>query len=349
MAGTTWVFAISLLSLSAVAAEDTKSFTCHPPNDANLAALIQNIEAFTAQLQTHYFEYEASCPPSVRTQISLTMARGFPCLLDLGTPIAEDHLLKMIEKKTIHVSCKNIDPKTVGSHEVPPLASAPLNGNSIELNTYYLTSSTPQKTQGTIFHELFHSIGYGHGRNVEYAYACGVACFGDDLPSRLLAQAICQGDFPSYELQTYKKAIFKFSLETGHAYEHRRKIAFDYLAQSPTDPSALALVGLAYRDLLGGDLIAESFRQQANRLIGQSADREKKELLLQLSTRREALEQPLGKETLFLASAIAHRDCPTLLALAPVKAHVNGDLQQLRAEYYAEVLASTQKSLCSSR
>lgn len=49
-----------------------------------------------------------------------------------------------------------------------------------------------EKFKGVIFHEMIHNMGYGHGDDIELAYACEACCFGDKSSNSC---RVCTGDY----------------------------------------------------------------------------------------------------------------------------------------------------------
>ena len=88
-----------------------------------------------------------------------------------------------------------------------------------------------EKFGNTIFHELFHSLGYSHGESPEYAYACTLACgnyarhqqklrFKDSVmvESWEAARRYCSGNLESEDVDLFK--IFRFLDKPNHFYNH---------------------------------------------------------------------------------------------------------------------------------
>lgn len=99
----------------------------------------------------------------------------------------------------------------------------------------------------TIFHEQLHNLGYLHGHDVEYPYACEKCCFSNGKDSDDLQKAsckVCSGSYPdgSSDL-AYLKDITEFA-QLNYDTTHSLSTALSYVKQKPGDINGLSYLAL---------------------------------------------------------------------------------------------------------
>jgi len=112
------------------------------------------------------------------------------------------------EKRELEISC--FDDTSFMFGQLAPNAYATLPSDkefpAIDVNRFY--NSTINRS--TIFHELFHLLGYDHqGETLEIAYACKFACDESEEQSerKLAAMRICSGKYESVDDTEYIKDL----------------------------------------------------------------------------------------------------------------------------------------------
>ncbi len=87
-----------------------------------------------------------------------------------------------------------------------------------------------------VFHELIHHLGYSHGRDIDYPYACEFHCFPPEDVSpaeyapemRKSAKAICSGEFGDPGDLEYLRQLTNMMYVAGGYTEFRLKTLFDF-------------------------------------------------------------------------------------------------------------------------
>jgi hypothetical protein len=151
-----------------------------------------------------------TCPNTVKEAAKSALIDGIACLKKLNTPQALDHARRLIAKTSAEsgykIRCDSADKGTT-------MAMASVSGNSM---TIYQGGMYAQNTNGVIFHEMFHSIGYRHHETVEYAYTCDTCCFGEvDKNTRETACRICSSSYEGKNDLRYLKDLQRFSNAVG--------------------------------------------------------------------------------------------------------------------------------------
>lgn len=76
-----------------------------------------------------------------------------------------------------------------------------------------MKSQTDAEWENTIFHELFHNIGYAHTRTHEFAYTCPTCCLSSNSTEKKnLACKLCKGNYLSTTNRQYLKDLYKFMI-----------------------------------------------------------------------------------------------------------------------------------------
>ncbi len=188
-----------------------------------------------------------------------TIETGLSCLQQLGTPKSISHLHKFVTllsgdpspSKRVKLMCNY--PHVAGNKETenhaydwndtfawatsyqgkddlhPAIALNPKIQKDLYDSDYYALEN-----QGTtIFHELFHNIGYTHSKfDIEYAYTCETCCFADEIDDETveIACKICRGDFKNTEDINYIAALIKF-YKNERYYKFVKNILEDFFEE----------------------------------------------------------------------------------------------------------------------
>lgn len=97
----------------------------------------------------------------------------------------------------------------------------------IDLNPTY--KSDRNYLKNTLFHELFHNIGYQHEHDIEYPYMCGSCCFDKKKKYEVLVDGmavdaaceICKGDFVDANDKDYLTTLIKYDTFADASYSKR--------------------------------------------------------------------------------------------------------------------------------
>ena len=90
----------------------------------------------------------------------------------------------------------------------------------------------------TIFHEVFHNIGYRHGESIEYAHTCAACCFPNTRQSdetKELACDICAMDETEASSKQYVEKIVNWSSKNYGASPAAIKVAKTYIKENSND------------------------------------------------------------------------------------------------------------------
>jgi len=106
-----------------------------------------------------------------------TLAEGVKCLIKLDDE-GKNHVSKiaslLLGQPSPRLMC-TLEGQKWGRREA--LSSLPPEPPWIAVNPTFLAAATPQTMKQTLFHELFHPLGYAHQSDVDYPYACSFCCF----------------------------------------------------------------------------------------------------------------------------------------------------------------------------
>ena len=118
--------------------------------------------------------------------------------------------------------------------------------------------SLDAKFKQVFFHEQLHNLGFRHGRDIEYSYACGFCCFPEENQTERtnLACKICSGNYQGStdilyvaDAIEYARKMYRPELGTDPAVE--------YVKQNPNDPMGFAFLADSLSGVLspmGGEL-----------------------------------------------------------------------------------------------
>ena len=98
--------------------------------------------------------------------------------------------------------------------------------------------------RSTLFHELFHNLGYSHGLAVEYPYTCEACCFSAETKSesdKKLACRICRGGYSGIQDPRYLVDISKYADRERSILSDTRDLVAGYVLKHPRDRNARAL------------------------------------------------------------------------------------------------------------
>ena len=96
----------------------------------------------------------------------------------------------------------------------------------------------------TLFHELFHNLGYKHSHNVEYAIACETCCFSSEEDSEEVKSSsckICKKSYSNLMDLEYLKDLSKFS-EITYKPHLATNVTITYLKENPGSLDGLSLL-----------------------------------------------------------------------------------------------------------
>jgi len=215
-----------------------------------------------------------------------TLTRGAICLWDLKTSAAKENLIKIAAllgdlRNPPKLSCPEEDPTWKG--DAVGHATVPLGRNHPTIYLRPLPLDVPgisraemqQLLRATIFHELMHNLGYLHGIDIDYPYACQACCFPEEenaKEQKRLGCEICQGGFRNTRDKAYLRKLVAFGQVEKPVRRYGNEAVFKALRESPNDRELRVLllqtqestalrVGLA--GLLEKTLTAPSKAEQA--------------------------------------------------------------------------------------
>jgi hypothetical protein len=197
--------------------------------------------------------------------VKSTMQKGLQCMLDLdkyknpktmsmtGALRNSFELTQLLKTNEVSIVCSETDYswEGVAGHasttsdakiEKPPVKHPFLSINP----TYPKNEKRPTLSEffdfkKTIFHEQLHNLGYLHGHDVEYPYACESCCFDEvdemdeeDKPDPVQQSAcnICTGDYTSEVDENYIRDIVTFMNKTYRANRGADSVR-KYLKENP--------------------------------------------------------------------------------------------------------------------
>jgi hypothetical protein len=98
----------------------------------------------------------------------------------------------------------------------------------------------------TVFHEQLHNLGYLHGHDIEYPYACEKCCFPDSSESyeqKNLACNICSGNYSGSTDIKYLRDITNYGI-SNYDTSHGVSTSIKYLQTKPGDIGGLSYLAL---------------------------------------------------------------------------------------------------------
>ncbi len=148
--------------------------------------------------------------------------------------------------------------KAVAHGTAGPVASTSrLQHPGISIDPEYLKEKKTQGERGekdlkkTLFHELFHNIGYKHFHDVEYAYACESCCIPseDDTDEvRSVSCKICKKSYTDASDLEYIKDISDFSHLVSKK-DIALKTSIKYLKENPGNLDGLSFLAMNLSDV----------------------------------------------------------------------------------------------------
>ena len=232
------------------------------------------------------------------------MEEGLACLSRLagsgGKGAAKNHasLTNLLKQKNVQIIChdEKYDWSDTLAHATTSKADTGslLKHPGISVNPKYKKEFKRKGKGGaldfkkTIFHEQMHNLGYLHGVDVEYPYACERCCFPSAKDSKELVDAacrVCSGNYKGSSDISYVKDSTTFGLESGRPRESL-EATVRYLKRHKGDLDGSIYLALNLSDIfnpIGGQL-AEKLRQESvltkaqTELISRAAEFNKDEL-----------------------------------------------------------------------
>lgn len=185
------------------------------------------------------FEIEKECGEKVPKIVAEVVKIGSACLAKLDGDGAKENRKRFAALLLAppKIFCTRKDYQWEGAY-----AYATLPGDKghplIALNPSTFAKLEDEKLRGTLFHEMFHNMGYGHFSSVEYPYACQTCCFPekelDDASVVKAACAVCRSAYKSHEDKTYLKDLVPFYELTYRSSQMNRTMSL-LLEKYPDD------------------------------------------------------------------------------------------------------------------
>jgi hypothetical protein len=201
--------------------------------DANISSLFSSSTEVVANLSDDYiptgfgYNIDPVCiekwGPGITNSLKSSTQKGLSCLLELHKNSAVPNqitgalknsfeLTKILSKNDINVVCSDA-PEGWGE-ALAMAAAGPIHNSKTNPKLRYpfisINPSLPNKKaenstssidkfESVLFHELIHSLGYGHGVSMEYAYTCETCCFegADRKHEKEMACKLCLGNYSS--------------------------------------------------------------------------------------------------------------------------------------------------------
>ena len=105
----------------------------------------------------------------------------------------------------------------------------------VSLNPNPKTKSEEGQLAGTIFHEQLHNLGYRHGKDIEYPYACEVCCImKDEGENTANACKICRGAYNGTSDKRYVLDTIAFG-KSSYNLKIASKAVLEYQKEFPKD------------------------------------------------------------------------------------------------------------------
>lgn len=163
---------------------------------------------------------------------------GLSCLKKLNTPQAQDHrariemLFRGQPKPKLFCGQQKYDWQSANAFATVNSVSDPEHPK-ISLNPYTCGHWHPDDFKSTFFHELFHNIGYIHGKDPEYAYTCSQCCFDDD-PATKVACELCAEIPQNIKDPVYLQKLIQI-YNTNFKVYRPHELVIESLTEKPQD------------------------------------------------------------------------------------------------------------------
>ncbi|MCK5882372.1 MAG: hypothetical protein KAG61_01685 [Bacteriovoracaceae bacterium] len=195
--------------------------------------------------------------------IDNSIEQGIRCLNKLGTSRSRDHGAKIRKYKTrrnnpLKITCsdESTNWSTLQANAFASVAEGDTlkaSKNQILKHPYISLDPTQnwsldlQKLKKTFFHEIMHTLGYKHGRDVEYSFACADCCISPEKGEavyysasksyedrRVKACKICKGDYSGISDRQYIEDMIDW--KSGQIDEKNgRRTLLELFRLSPND------------------------------------------------------------------------------------------------------------------
>ncbi len=197
-----------------------------------------------------------------------TMKTGMQCLVDLDKNSGQQRFKskaafnvflyqELLQNNSVKISCDDFssnwnDAAAIGSTRSSQRHKA--NGMDhpfIKLNPFMIKKMTQMNArekndlQRSLFHEQFHNLGYVHGHDNEFAYACEQCCFpfgentGDEVACRL-----CLGNYSGADDQKYLDDLIDFSRSSSNFLYVTQTFLGQSMAKSQNKKSFTNLIAI---------------------------------------------------------------------------------------------------------
>lgn len=203
-----------------------------------------------------------------------SMKTGLQCLADLHLKYGSQRIMtgslrnafeltRLLESDQVKILCSEEEyhwdgtaghASTVPGQSLNELGVAhpyiSLNPHDPQSGQHSGTSEELAELKKTLFHEQLHNLGYRHGHDVEYPYACEDCCFadGEDEEVKEAACRVCAGN---YQNEVDPKYVRDFIFYTQKSYRNFRGVeaALHFLKENPNSTQGLSLMALASADI----------------------------------------------------------------------------------------------------
>jgi len=187
-------------------------------------------------------------------ETSSALLMGLSCLKKMNTPQANDHrarielLFRSNPKPKLTCNNKDFPWQSANAFATVNPAQDPEHPQ-ISLNPKTCSHWQTDDFRSTFFHELFHNIGYLHGKDPEYAYTCAQCCFKEDSTNPLACQ-LCGETPKSIKDPKYLDKIIKI-YNTNLAIFRPHELVIEQLTQNSQD-----LKSQEHRVALGANMVS---------------------------------------------------------------------------------------------
>ena len=186
--------------------------------------------------------------------LSRSIRKGSKCFLDLSKKVDKEKQIvlkrnsikvaEILKEGRLKILCddSNVDDESNAYASNPGQVLENYNSEGVDVRHPFISLSKKscardqESLANTVFHEIFHIIGYHHGQGVEYAYACAEYCFTQKRVSRKIKQLsadICTLDENNYDDKKYVEDLIEFTHGTGRTSRPARLRVLNYIRENP--------------------------------------------------------------------------------------------------------------------